>query len=60
MPEMPHPREHHRQTGIVDVQTATLDDPAAFPPQANIQAAERISWMKEAHTLPEFERFPGG
>ena len=46
--------------GIVDVQTATLDDPAALPPQAHIQTAERIGWMAEAHSLPEFERFPGG
>ncbi len=46
--------------GIVDIQTATLDDPGAFPPQAHIQVADRIGWMKQAHTLPEFERFPGG
>jgi hypothetical protein len=46
--------------GIVDVQTATLDDPDAFPPQAHIQVAERIGWMKDAHGLPEFERFPDG
>jgi hypothetical protein len=46
--------------GIVDVQTATLDDPEAFAPSAHIQVAERIGWMKQAHTLPEFERFPGG
>ena len=46
--------------GIVDIQTATLDDPGAFPPQAHIQVVDRIGWMKQAHTLPEFERFPGG
>jgi hypothetical protein len=45
--------------GIVDIQTATLDDPQAFPPQVHIQTAERIGWMAEAHTLPEFARFPG-
>ena len=44
--------------GIVDVQTATLDEPDAFPPSAHIQTAERIGWMKEAHNLPEFKRFP--
>ena len=44
--------------GIVDIQTVTLDDPEAFPPQAHIQVAERLDWMKEAHTLPAFERFP--
>ena len=44
--------------GIVDVQTATLDDPEAFAPQAHVQIAERIGWMKSAHELPEFERYP--
>lgn len=45
--------------GIVDIQAATLDDPNALPAQAHIQVAERIDWMAEAHSLPEFERYPG-
>lgn len=45
--------------GIVDIQSATLDDPDAIPIGAHIQVAERIGWMAEAHTLPVFERFPG-
>lgn len=45
--------------GIVDVQSATLDDPDALPPGAHIQVAERIGWMADAHNLPTFERFPG-
>jgi hypothetical protein len=45
--------------GIVDIQSATLDDPDALPPAAHIQVAERIHWMGMAHELPEFERFPG-
>lgn len=44
--------------GLVDVQTATFDDPDAFPAMAHIQAAEEIGWMKTAHELPKFERFP--
>lgn len=44
--------------GIVDIQSATLDDPSVFAPGAHIQTAERISWMVDAHTLPAFERFP--
>ena len=44
--------------GITDVQSGTLDDPDAVPAQLHIQTAERISWMKDAHALPEFERFP--
>ncbi|MDP2011602.1 MAG: GFA family protein [Phenylobacterium sp.] len=45
--------------GLIDVQTATLDDPGALPPTAHIQVAERISWMATAHDLPTFERYPG-
>ena len=45
--------------GIVDIQSATLDDPEALPPGAHIQKAERLGWMETAHSLPAFERFPG-
>jgi hypothetical protein len=45
--------------GIVDVQSATLDDPDALPPGVQIQVAERLHWMTQAHELPAFERFPG-
>lgn len=44
--------------GIVDIQSATLDDPDALPAGAHIQVAERIGWMAEAHSLPQFQRFP--
>lgn len=45
--------------GLVDIQMATLDDPEALTPQAQIQVAERVSWMKDASALHEFERYPG-
>ncbi len=44
--------------GIVDIQSATYDDPAAVPPQAHIQVADRIAWMARAHELPMFDRYP--
>jgi len=44
--------------GIIDVQSATYDDPEAIPAQLHIQVAERIGWMKHAHELPEHQRFP--
>ena len=44
--------------GLIDVQSATYDDPAVVPPQAHIQVAERIAWMEKVHELPTFERFP--
>ncbi len=45
--------------GMIDIQSATLDDPDRIPVQAQIQTAERIGWMEKAHELPSFERFPG-
>ena len=44
--------------GIIDVQSATYDDPNAVPAQAHIQIADRIGWMERAHELPAFERYP--
>lgn len=44
--------------GLVDVQTATLDDPSALPPTLQVQVAERLSWMRHIHELPEFDRYP--
>ena len=44
--------------GLVDVQSATLDEPEEMPPQAHIQVAERIGWMKDVHRLPEIDRYP--
>ncbi|MGE4429763.1 MAG: GFA family protein [Sphingobium sp.] len=46
--------------GIVDVQSATLDAPETWPAGAQIQIAERLSWMEHAHQLPQFERYPEG
>ncbi|MEG1452517.1 GFA family protein [Brevundimonas sp.] len=45
--------------GMIDVQSATLDNPAAIPLQGQIQTAERIDWMKNLDALPSFERYPG-
>ena len=45
--------------GIVDIQSVTLDDPEALPPEAHIQVAERLHWMDDLDSLTRFERFPG-
>ena len=45
--------------GMIDVQSATLDDPDSIPLQAQIQTAERIGWMRHLDDLPAFERYPG-
>lgn len=44
--------------GIIDVQSATYDNPDAVPARCHIQVAERIKWMEHAHELPMFERYP--
>lgn len=45
--------------GKIDVASSTFDDADRLPPpQAVVQVAERIGWMKEAHLLPHFERYP--
>jgi hypothetical protein len=47
--------------GQVDVQTSTFDDPEqVLAPQANIQLADQVSWMRESHALPGFDRYPAG
>lgn len=45
--------------GLVDIQSATLDEPDALPPQVNIQWAEHLAWAETLTDLPKFERFPG-
>ena len=45
--------------GQIDVQIATLDDPDAIKPDAQIQVAERIGWMERLEQMPAFDRYPG-
>ncbi len=46
--------------GLIDVQSATLDEPGRFPaPSAQVQVAERIGWKSHAHALKAFDRYPG-
>ncbi|MEG3164293.1 GFA family protein [Sphingomonas sp. PB2P19] len=45
--------------GIIDIQSCTLDDVEAVAPDAHIQVAERLAWMKSIDLLPVFERYPG-
>lgn len=44
--------------GIVDIQSATYDDPEKIPARVQIQVAERLRWMESAHDLPSFDRYP--
>lgn len=44
--------------GIVDIQSVTLDQPDSFLPQAQIQTAERRTYIAHLDDMPAFERFP--
>ena len=45
--------------GQVDIQSATLDDPDALPPQARIQMADAPGWLEQVAHLRGFARYPG-
>ena len=51
-------KNDHMLPGIIDIQSATYDDPGQVPARAHIQIADRIPWMASAHELPMFERYP--
>jgi hypothetical protein len=48
-------RRHDRHDSI-DVHTATLDDPEAFPPVREIWLEEKISWMVANDRFTPYER----
>ena len=43
--------------GIIDVLSATLDQPDRIPVTAQYQVAERINWMEKLSDVPGFERW---
>ena len=45
--------------GLVDIQTATLDDPETLIPVLHVQTAEELSWMNHIQRLPKYYRYPG-
>lgn len=46
--------------GLIDVQTATLNNPNALPPTMQVQIAERQAWVPHLSTLKMYDRFPSG
>ena len=45
--------------GIVDIQSATLDDIAERAPQIHVQVADSLPWEGELDSMPRFDRYPG-
>lgn len=46
--------------GAIDIQTATLDDQTAIPPQVHVQVADMAPWQAGVDGLPKFDRYPEG
>jgi len=46
--------------GMVDIQTATLDNPEDFPPNEHVQMADALGWEASLPGLPQHARFPSG
>lgn len=49
-----------RRPDVVDVQTATLDDPEAFAPEREIWTGEKLAWEVVNPSLPQFVRSSKG
>lgn len=49
-----------RRPDVVDIQTATLDDPDSFPPEREIWTSEKLAWEVLNAALPQFPRSSKG
>lgn len=47
---------HANRAGVIDVTTATLDEPEAFAPTKEIWTCERLSWSPPVPGLPQYEQ----
>jgi hypothetical protein len=45
--------------GVVDILTATLDEPQKHAPQLHVNMADALPWEASLDGLPKFERYPG-
>ena len=39
----------------IDVTTCSLDDPVSLPPKSHIHTSSKLSWIKLADRLPEYQ-----
>ena len=46
--------EHDGRPGEIDVTTASLDDPEAFPPTYHAQLGDQLGWVKIGDGLPAY------
>ncbi|MDQ6436473.1 GFA family protein [Mesorhizobium sp. LHD-90] len=48
-----------RLPDMINVRTATLDDPAKIAPRAWVQMADAPEWLHHIDSLPKFDRYSG-
>ena len=46
---------HTGDSGLIDITTATADNPAAWPPTHHIWTSTRIPWLHANEDLPSYE-----
>jgi hypothetical protein len=46
--------ERDERPGVIDVTTASLDDPEAFPPTYHAQLGDDLAWVKFGEGLPAY------
>lgn len=52
--------QHESSTTTIDIATATLDEPEAFPPEREVWASEKVAWETLDPSLPHFARLSKG
>ena len=52
--------QHESSTTTIDITTATLDDPGAFPPERDVWVQEKVAWEPLDPSLPHFARLSKG
>jgi hypothetical protein len=50
--------EDNKDSEMIDVTIASLDDPAPFAPQKAIWLEDKLPWVKLDESLPRFEKSP--
>jgi len=50
--------EDTKDSEMIDVTIASLDDPAPFAPQKTIWLEDKLPWVKLDESLPSFQKTP--
>jgi len=50
--------EDSKDSDMIDVTIASLDDPASFAPQKAIFLEDKLPWVKLDESIPSFQKTP--